>query len=132
MGCLIVSFLFYELYMFITALATLYCIYNPPAHFCVFNLHDSPHFHCQHAQLTLHILGKDYYHFTLVLTTTLSPPAHFCVHSPCQFQTPLYIKHDKTSIKPIQVHSHSSPSHPYLPHPQNISRKKRDPGITYT
>ena len=81
----------------ITALATLYCIYNPPAHFCVFNLHDSPHFHCQHAQLTLHILGKDYYHFTLVLTTTLSPRPIFVFILPVSFRH-LYISN---MIRPL-------------------------------
>ena len=69
--CLIIYFLFYELYFFITALATLYCIYTPPAHFGIFPLYYFPYFHCSSSQLTFCDLGKDSYHFA------------FSPHPPC-------------------------------------------------
>ena len=73
MECLIGFSLFYELYLCITVLFTLYCIYKPPALFGVFPLYYWTPFHCQYTQLTFCILGKDSYHFTFVLPTPLAP-----------------------------------------------------------
>ena len=47
-GCLFGSFLFYELYLCINALVTLYCIYTPPAHFDVFPLYCLPPSRCEY------------------------------------------------------------------------------------
>ena len=61
---LIGSFLLYELYLFITALAS-------PAHFSVFSLHYFTPFHCHSSQLTFRSLSKYSYYFAFVLPTPL-------------------------------------------------------------
>ena len=121
--------MFYELYLCITALKTIYCIYTPPAHFGVFPLHYFPTFHCHNSQLTCRVLGKDLYYFKFVLLTPIFISLVFFS---------LYLTVSSTSAYQTRYaliffnRSHSSSSHPSLSPPQNRSQKRlKHPSCIY-